>query len=599
MPFTPRNPHKDIQMLTRRSLFTALAAAGIGTPVFHRALVQLAAGQAQITPAMIAQAAWISGITLSPEEQETIAQKAQLNAVAIEQLRKFPLDFTFPPATQFQTWAAPLTPAVAPSRAASYSAPAALQRPANDDELCYLPVSELSELVRTRQITSRDLTMRYLDRLKKYDPLLRCVVNQTEQLALRQAEQADREISAGNYRGPLHGIPWGAKDLIAIPGYPTTWGIPVYRERVIDETATVAERLRAAGAVLIAKLSLGAIAMGDKWFGQMTRNPWNPRNGSSGSSAGSAAATAAGCVGFALGTETLGSILSPSIRCGTTGLRPTFGRVSRHGCMPLAWSMDKVGPICRSVEDCAVVFAAIHGADGRDPTAVDRPFHWPQGVDLRSIRVGVLRRENQEELREEEKIIKELGCTLIPLELPQNFPLRALTQAIDIEAAEIFQELLFAGQTEHWNEWTDIFRAAHFISAVDYLKLMRVRRKLMAEMEQVMQQVDVLFNCNDLLHTNLTGHPSVVLPWKIAQRSESQRPVPATFTGQLFDEARLCAVAHAFQQLVQGHLERPPLDSFLAQFEAGTLDAPADAPPANSGGNNPPAASPQPSKSGG
>jgi Asp-tRNA(Asn)/Glu-tRNA(Gln) amidotransferase A subunit family amidase len=587
-------------MLNRRTLLVSLATAGIGTPTFHRALAQLASGQAQITPEMIAQASWVSGITLTPEEQVKIAQKAQLNAVAIEQLRRTQLDHTFPPATQFQTWAVPHTTTVTPNRNHRFSTPAALNRPTSDEALCFLPVSELSELIRTRQITSTELTERYLQRLKKYDPLLRCVVNQTEELAQRQAAQADREIAAGHYRGPLHGIPWGAKDLISIPSYPTTWGITVYRDRVLDETATVAERLQAAGAVLIAKLSLGAIAMGDQWFGQMTRNPWNPRNGSSGSSAGSAAATAAGCVGFSLGTETLGSILSPSIRCGATGLRPTFGRVSRHGCMPLAWSMDKVGPICRSVEDCAVVFGAIHGADGRDPTAVDRAFEWPHQVDLRSIRIGVQRRENQAELRDEERILKDLGCQLVPIDLPKDYPLRALTQAIDIEAAEIFQDLLFAGQTEHWNDWTDIFRAAHFISAVDYLKLMRVRRKLMAEMENVMKQVDVLFNCNDILHSNLSGHPSVVLPWKIAQRSESQRPVPATFTGQLFDESRLCAVAHAFQLQAQGHLQRPPLDAFLEQQQAGTLDAKPESPsPSDGGGSAPTPAPTAPPKQGG
>lgn len=560
-------------MLTRRSVLAILAGAGIGTPVFQRALAQVAQGSAQVTPAMIAQASWVSGIQLTPEEQQTIAQKVQVNAVALEQLRKYPIDHTYPPAVLFQTLAGSGATGAVAERSGSFSDSAILPKPDSAEAICYLPVSELSSLIRSRQISSIELTKHYLERLKKYDPMLRCVVNFTEELALRQAEQADREISAGTYRGPLHGIPWGAKDLISVPGYPTTWGIPVHRDRVLDETATVAERLASAGAVLVAKLSLGAIAMGDKWFGQMTRNPWNPKNGSSGSSAGSASATAAGCVGFSIGTETLGSILSPSIRCGTTGLRPTFGRVSRHGCMPLAWSFDKVGPICRSVEDCAVVFSAIHGADGRDPTAINRPFHWPAAVDLRSIRVGVLKRDNQDELREEEQILKDMGCQLVPIELPKDFPLRALIQAIDVESAEIFQELLFAGKTENWNDWTDIFRAAHFYSAIDYLKLMRVRRKLMFEMEAMMKQVDVLFNCNDILHTNLTGHPAVVLPWKVAQRTETQRPIPATFAGQLFDEARLCAVAHAFQQRTTGHLQRPPLDEFLALHQAGTLDA--------------------------
>lgn len=565
-------------MLTRRSVLAVLAGTGLGTPVFHRALAQIAQGNAQVTPAMIAQAAWVSGIQLTEDEQKTIAQKVQANGVALEQLRKYSIDHSYPPAVLFQTLSGNCSSANSIERNASFGDTAALPLPESAEALCYLPVSELSALIRTRQVSSVDLTKRYLERLKKYDPMLRFVVNFTEDLAMRQAEQADREISTGHYRGPLHGIPWGAKDLMSVPGYPTTWGIPVYRDRVLDETATVAERLATAGAVLVAKLSLGAIAMGDKWFGQMTRNPWNPRNGSSGSSAGSASATAAGCVGFSIGTETLGSILSPSIRCGTTGLRPTFGRVSRHGCMPLAWSFDKVGPICRSVEDCAIVFSAIHGADGRDPTAINRPFQWPATVDLRGIRVGVLKRENQAELREEEAILKDMGCQIVPVELPKDFPLRALIQAIDVESAEIFQDLLFAGKTENWNDWTDIFRAAHYYSAVDYLKLMRVRRKLMVEMETLMKQVDVLFNCNDILHTNLTGHPAVVLPWKVAQRTETQRPIPATFAGQLFDETRLCAVAHAFQQRATGHLQRPPLDEFLELHNAGKLDVAEPAP---------------------
>ena len=265
---------------------------------------------------------------------------------------------------------------------------AAGKRPSSDDALAFLPLTELAALVRTRQVTARELAELYLARLKRYDPALHCVVNLTEELAMKQAEAADREIAAGRYRGALHGIPWGAKDLIAYPGYPTTWGAIPFKTQTIDTKATVAARLDAAGAVLAAKLSLGALAMGDRWFEVMTRNPWNKAQGSSGSSAGSAAAVAAGLVGFAIGSETLGSIVSPCRRCGATGLRPTFGRVSRHGCMTLAWSMDKLGPIARSVEDCALVFGAIHGADGYDASAVDRPFNWPSCRETKSFTVG-------------------------------------------------------------------------------------------------------------------------------------------------------------------------------------------------------------------
>ena len=264
------------------------------------------------------------------------------------------------------------------------------RRPSSDEELAFLPVTELSALVRSRQVSSTELTRLYLGRLKRFDPLLKCVVTLTEEVALKQAAQADREIASGKYRGPLHGIPWGAKDLIAYPGYPTTWGATPFKDRVIDVTASVAARLEEAGAVLLAKLSLGALAMGDQWFGGRTRSPWDPRDGSSGSSAGSASAAAAGLVGFAIGSETLGSIVSPCRACGASGLRPTFGRVSRHGCMTLSWSMDKLGPIARSVEDCALVFDAIHGADGLDTAAVDQPFDWPPKVDLGSLKVGYI-----------------------------------------------------------------------------------------------------------------------------------------------------------------------------------------------------------------
>ncbi len=287
-------------------------------------------------------------------------------------------------------------------------------------------MTELASLIRDRQVSSIELTKLYLDRLKRFDPLLKCVVTFTEDLALKQAAQADQEIAAGHYRGPLHGIPWGAKDLIAYPGYPTTWGATPFKDRVIDVKATVAARLEEAGAVLVAKLSLGALAMGDQWFGGRTRSPWDPRTGSSGSSAGSASAVAAGLVGFAIGSETLGSIVSPCRACGASGLRPTFGRVSRHGCMTLSWSMDKLGPIARSIEDCALVFDAIHGADGLDWAAVDQPFEWPPKVALDRLKVGYIEQPNRPaENREELKILRKLGFELVPITLPEELPIGA------------------------------------------------------------------------------------------------------------------------------------------------------------------------------
>ena len=327
-------------------------------------------------------------------------------------------------------------------------------RPGSAEELAFLPVTELSSLIRSRQISSMELTKLYLDRLKRFDPLLKCVVTFTEDLALKQAAQADQEIAAGKYRGPLHGIPWGAKDLIAYPGYPTTWGATPFKDRVIDVKATVAARLEEAGAVLVAKLSLGALAMGDQWFGGRTRSPWDPRTGSSGSSAGSASAVAAGLVGFAIGSETLGSIVSPCRACGASGLRPTFGRVSRHGCMTLSWSMDKLGPIARSIEDCALIFDAIHGADGLDWAAVDQPFEWPPKVAFDRIKVGYIEeRDRPADDREELKVLRKMGFELVPITLPEELPVRAITLMLGTEAAAVFDEITRKHITEGLNTW--------------------------------------------------------------------------------------------------------------------------------------------------
>jgi Asp-tRNA(Asn)/Glu-tRNA(Gln) amidotransferase A subunit family amidase len=443
----------------------------------------------------------------------------------------------------------------------------ALERPKSDDDLAFLSVTSLAALVRSRQVTSMELTRLYLARLRRYDSVLHCVVTYTEELALKQAERADREIAAGQYRGPLHGIPWGAKDLIAWPGYPTTWGATPLKDQVIDTKATVAARLEEAGAVLVAKLSLGALAQNDRWFGGMTRNPWDARQGSSGSSAGSACATAAGLVGFALGSETLGSIVSPCTRCGATGLRPTFGRVSRHGCMSLAWSMDKIGPIARTVEDCAVVLATIHGHDGLDPTAIDRPFDWPSRRGLGTYRVGYVEENLPVEKRGELQVLRELGVRLVPIKLPSKYPITALTMILDTEAATVFDELTRQGVTEGLNEWPATFRRGQFVPAVEYLRANRIRTLLMREMEEVMSTVDMYVGGNDLVLANLTGHPTVVLPNGTRTRDGVTAPKGLTFTGQLFGETQLMAVAEAYQRATDFHLARPPMDKLLAEPE--------------------------------
>ena len=359
---------------TRRHLLQVLAALGIGSTVFQRALAAEADKPVAITPEMIQQAEWIAGLKLSEADRKAIIGELTRAQRQFEAMRGVKLANAVPPALAFNP--APWLPPCPEGRHGTVepTTQAAPKKPDAADDLAFLPVTSLAALVRNRQVSSAELTKLYLERLKKYDPKLHCVVTLTDELALKQAEQADREIAAGRYRGPLHGIPWGAKDLIAYPGYKTTWGAAPFKEQTLDVKATVARRLEAAGAVLVAKLTLGALAMGDLWFGGMTRNPWDPKQGSSGSSAGSASASVAGLVGFALGSETLGSIVSPCRVCGASGLRPTFGRVSRHGCMTLAWSMDKIGPIARSVEDCALVFGAIHGFDGLDASRRGPPL---------------------------------------------------------------------------------------------------------------------------------------------------------------------------------------------------------------------------------
>ena len=453
------------------------------------------------------------------------------------------------------------------------------------EDLAFATVPQLSELMRTRRITSTELTKMYLERLKKYGTKLLCVVTLTEDLALKQAAAADAEIKRGKYRGPLHGIPWGAKDLFATRGIKTTWGAEPYRDQVINYDSTVVERLNEAGAVLVAKLSMGALAQGARWFAGVTRNPWQPdeaQQGSSGSSAGPAAATAAGLVGFSIGTETLGSIVSPSSRCGVTGLRPTYGRVSRYGAMGLSWTMDKIGPICRGVEDCAAALNAIYGPDGKDITVGDAPFNWNPDANISTLRIGYLKTEfdgpttppqNEQQRTQAEQrralyktaleVLEKAGAKLTPIELPK-FSAGSLRFILSAEAAAAFDDITRDGRVNQLSgqspgDWPNTFRTSRFIPAVEYLRAQRARTLLMHEMEKLMSQWDVFVSpapgSASLLVTNLTGHPAVVLPCGFV----NDLPIAIMFTGGVYDEVSPLRVALAFERATKWHTMHPTL----------------------------------------
>lgn len=449
-----------------------------------------------------------------------------------------------------------------------------VSRPDTDDELAFLSVSQLSRLVESKEISPVELTRLYLDRLSRYGDELKCVVTLTDDLALEQARAAEAEIMAGNYRGPLHGIPWGAKDLLATKGIRTTWGATPFKEQVPDVDATVVEKLREAGAVLVAKLSLGALASGPTWFGGMTRNPWNTETGASGSSAGPGAATAAGLVGFSIGSETHGSIVSPSYTCGVVGLRPTYGRVSRYGAMALSWTMDKLGPMCRSVEDCAAVFQAIRGSDGKDRSVVNAPFNWHPHVDLSTLRVGYLASEFRKEAGDEDpdglyaaalEVMRGLGADLQPVSLPEGHPSDAILMVLGVEAAAMFDDATLNDELDVMSEadkssWPDSFRGARAVTAVEYLRAQRLRSLLMRDMAAMMQDWDVVLiprgGRMSLSVTNLTGHPVVIAPCGFSEGM----PRGLTFLGNLYDEATVLAVARAYEQATDWHTMHPCLD---------------------------------------
>lgn len=566
--------------INRRRFLACFSTAGLGSTLLPGALAAVAQDSETITIEMLEAAQTIAGLSFTPAEQQRIVDR--LNGAggplpAFDALRTANLGNSTQPAIVFN----PVPPGktLPRDRRPPRRRELDVSMPATDDELALLPVTHLAKLVENRQIKPTELTTLYLARLKQYDPQLHAVVSLTEELALRQAQRADDEIAAGTYRGPLHGIPWGAKDLLAARGTRTTWGMSPYADRVIDIDATVFSKLSEAGAILVAKLSTGALAVSARWFGGLTRNPWNTEQDASGSSAGPGSATAAGLVGFSIGTDTGGSIILPSTRNGVTGLRPTFGRVSRYGAMALVWTQDTIGPMCRSAEDCALVFEAIHGPDGRDNTLLDVPFNWDATAEVARLRVGYLRaafegeipdnpenpepsarqrqirRNNEEALR----VIRTLGVEVVPFELP-DVPIEAIDFMRYAETAAAFDDVTRSGQLTQVEEGPEQsrrpneIRAARFIPAVEFIQGNRLRMRVMEQVDEAMSDLDLFIGSNQAL-TNRTGHPVVSLPNGFFQGS----PTGLHLTGKLFGESEILLLADAFQATTDHHLKHPPL----------------------------------------
>ncbi len=559
--------------LNRRRFLACCSALGLGSTLLPEALTIAAQDSATVTLELLEAAQQIAGLSFTRAEQQAILTR--LNAdrgylAGFAALRAAKLTDDEQPAIVFN----PVPPGkMLPSGPRGIVRRARnVSRPSSDAALAFLPITDLARLVETRRVKPTELTELYLSRLATHDPALRCVVSLTPELARDQAREADQEIAAGKYRGPLHGIPYGLKDLFAVRGTRTTWGSSPWKDRVVDNDATVYTKLRTAGAILVAKLSTGALAVGAQWFGGLTRNPWNLKEDASGSSAGSGAATAAGLVGFAIGSDTGGSIIQPAERNGIAGLRPTFGRVSRYGGMTLAWTQDTVGPLCRSVEDCALVFNAIYGPDGKDNTVLDVPFRWDTTADVRKLRVGYLRsaftsqpgetprqlgvRRNYEAALQ---VIRGLGIHVTPFDLPA-VDIAAIDFIRWAETAAFFEEPTRGGQLreiengpEQSTRPADI-RAGRFIPATEYIQANRYRLRVMQQVDAAMAGIDLYLGVNNLL-TNRLGLPVLSMPNGFAEGS----PTSLHMTGKLFGEPELFLLAHAFQSATDHHLKHPTL----------------------------------------
>ncbi len=623
--------------LDRRRFLNVCSLAGVGSTLMPGILYSMAAkaeGDAKpfvVTDAMIDEAAKLAGVgPFTAEQKKQMRTSLASQHGAYDSIRALKIPYSVAPAFVFH----PLPAAKRVKLDADGEknervhgiqiSSKLVDNPSNIEDLAFATVRQLWDLLQTQKITSLALTKMYIARLKRLDAKLHCVITLTEERALKQAKIADEEIAAGKHRGPLHGIPWGAKDLLAVKGYRTTWGAGGFETQEFDADATVVERLDAAGAVLIAKLSLGALAMGDKWFGARTRNPWNLDQGSSGSSAGSASAVSAGCVGFAIGSETLGSISSPSTRCGVTGLRPTFGFVPRTGAMALSWTMDKLGPIARSAEDCGLILHTIAGPDGKDTSATDVEFQLWHAQDAKTVRVGYLKSAfdlppevkeqpaapnetaEQKKQREEQNHgayaarerrlydrrfelaaldkLRAMGYELVPLELPK-LPYDAIAPLLTAEAAAAFDDLTRSGRdallTEQSpDDWPNAFRTARFYPAVEYIQANRARTLVIEQMRALFEKVDIIvassFDGAQLTATNLSGHPALILPNGLRGSDAPHppaiddgnnddiggpnTPVSLTFLAAHYNDATLVAFGRAYQEATSFHQLHPKVD---------------------------------------
>jgi Asp-tRNA(Asn)/Glu-tRNA(Gln) amidotransferase A subunit family amidase len=555
----------------RRRFFAGLAAAGLTSAPFARALWAQAqpAQTSRVTAEMVREAAKLAGLTYTEEERQGMVAALNRILARADQLHASPRGNDAPSPILF-TPRVPGIPVELRARAHRPATPPRRSRPASLDDLAFWPVVDLAGLVRRRVVSAVELTELYLERLERHNATLNCVVSLMPDRAIDQARALDRELAAGRYRGLLHGIPWGVKDIVSARGAVTTWGAQAFKGRVIDADATVVERLTAAGAVLVAKLTTGEFAFGDRWFGGRTNNPWNPAEGSSGSSAGSGAAVAAGLVGFAIGTDTGGSILSPAVRCGIVGLRPTFGRVSRRGVMAAGWTLDKVGPMCRTVEDCAIVLHAIAGPDGHDLSVPnDMPYAWDTRESPKGRRVGVvagmLEAEPDAAVRaNNDRALAALmaaGLEIRPIEVPTS----DLTYFIEYtERAAGFEQVVSSGDDAQLSQRVrNDLRAYHLVTAVDYLQANRERLQLMDAYARATRDVDVVVSGAVTLDprslnpiTSLTGHPAVAVPTGFRPNGT---PTGFTLAGRLYDEAGLLVVARVLEAATGLGGRRPPL----------------------------------------
>jgi Asp-tRNA(Asn)/Glu-tRNA(Gln) amidotransferase A subunit family amidase len=580
---------------TRRKFLAYFSSIGLTSTLLPGALwaEMQQRGAQQVTPDMLKSAMALTGLEYSDEERQQMLNGINQNLERYQDLRKIHIDDGIAPPLYYS----PLVPGTKLDRVRKpfrASDSPAVKRPANLDDVAFWPLTHLAQLIKSRQVKSTELAEMYLARLKKFNPKLNFVVSFTDDLAMKQARQADQEIAAGHYRGPLHGIPWGCKDIIAVPGYRTTWGSGAFKDQVIDTEATVVRQLREAGAVLLAKLTTGELAGGDQWFGGRTNNPWDLTEGSSGSSAGPSSATAAGCVAFGIGTETSGSILSPSTRCGCTGLRPTFGRVSRFGAMTLSWTQDRLGPICRTVEDCAVVFNAIARPDELDLSVIDLPFNWVADLDIKKLRVGYLEPAfhesgRSEDLKKNDQAVldqlKSMGVRLEPFSLPE-LPNINLIGGFGVESAVSFDEKIRAGKDQQFTNKArgNGFKSGHFTPAVEFLQGQRVRHIMMRKFAEAVGKYDVyiapFINSRGdppaaapsgsatppppagplLTHfqvANVCGYPAVAVPNGFAATGQ---PTSITFMGRLYNEAEVLGLAKAYQDATGFHLKHPKVD---------------------------------------